>query len=127
MSGYWYCPHCREEVGNFSVTFQELHGSCGHPVVWIKPETLSILDRIKMLNDLPLITPEQYEIETGEPYADDWLVWTRRNGNDCWHHEYWMSAKQPDAYCREFGTPQIVCAFTPKRPPGNWKPEEDKQ
>jgi hypothetical protein len=35
--GYWYCPNCKEEVSPETVTFQELHDLCGHPVRFIEP------------------------------------------------------------------------------------------
>ena len=41
---YWYCPHCREEVGDYSVTYGELHDQCGHPVEWIKPVKRAALE-----------------------------------------------------------------------------------
>ena len=41
---YWYCPHCREEVGAYSVTNGELHDRCGHPVEWIKPVKRAALE-----------------------------------------------------------------------------------
>ena len=26
---YWYCRRCNEEVGDYHVTYQELHDGCG--------------------------------------------------------------------------------------------------
>ena len=34
--GYWFCPYCKEEVGGYHVTHQELHESCGMQVKWIE-------------------------------------------------------------------------------------------
>lgn len=33
--GYWWCPHCSEEVGVWHVTYQEFHEACGRPVEWV--------------------------------------------------------------------------------------------
>lgn len=35
-NGYWYCHHCRVEVDCHTVTYQELHETCGHQAVWIE-------------------------------------------------------------------------------------------
>lgn len=35
QGGYWWCAHCKVEVGSYHVTYQELHEDCGYPVEWI--------------------------------------------------------------------------------------------
>jgi hypothetical protein len=35
--GYWWCQNCKNEIGAYHVTNQELHEDCGHPAEWITP------------------------------------------------------------------------------------------
>jgi hypothetical protein len=47
-NGFWWCPHCKEEVGSYHVTYQERHESCGNGVWWIDDaETLSAVESLK--------------------------------------------------------------------------------
>ena len=35
--GYWWCQNCKNKIGDYHVTNQELHEDCGHPAEWITP------------------------------------------------------------------------------------------
>ena len=67
--GYWYCPHCQEEIIETRVTYQELHDACGHRVEWIEPVDLDI-DKLKQLADL---VPELVEVLNLEIKTLDYL------------------------------------------------------
>jgi hypothetical protein len=62
--GYWYCSNCREEIGGYNGTYQELHDSCGHPVIWIEPKPF-------------YETPAQHKARTGKELSDGAQVWYR--------------------------------------------------
>jgi hypothetical protein len=60
------------------------------------------------LKKLKYETPEQWRERTGAESIPDFLpCYTRRNNNDCWRLDWYLTAIQPKAYCNDFGTPQI--------------------
>jgi hypothetical protein len=89
--GYWWCPNCKEEVSSTTVTYQELHDTCGHPAEWIEP--------VPRYKSKPCFyTPERWQAETGEPWPDKNGVYWRyegdvKEGDTRWyisqyHHNY---------------------------------------
>jgi hypothetical protein len=79
-----------------------------------KFERNGLLDMaIKSIRNLTPMTPEEWRIENGLDIIPDYLpCYTRRNDNDCWHLDWYLSAIQDDAYCNEFGTSQIYVVDT---------------
>ena len=48
---YWWCSACREECTPLSVTFEEFHENCGHPVTLIEHEEASEIERLTRERD----------------------------------------------------------------------------
>lgn len=59
-NGYWWCAECHEEVDCHRVSSQELHDTCGRPVVWVEPQ-----DPVDLLRDqLAALQAENAELLT---------------------------------------------------------------
>lgn len=44
---YWWCNNRKMVVGAHSVTYQEVHEDCGHPVEWIIAEEAGLVDSLR--------------------------------------------------------------------------------
>lgn len=62
--GYWWCPHCHEEVGPWHVTNQEMHTMCGYHVEWKE-----LPDPAQQVTEPEPLTLEVLEAHEGE-FAD---------------------------------------------------------
>lgn len=123
-TGYWYCPECREEVGGYNVTYQELHDACGRAVIWKDP-----------IKDYE--TPEQYKERTGEDWPDNNAIYFF-NGASAWipslYESYQQLIKHLRPYKKDFGIYwkndkqyPCICATEAGCPPNDWKPENAKE
>jgi hypothetical protein len=53
-------------------------------------------------------TVPEFEERTGQKINPYQSVYSRRGPNDCWHSEMYYMTQSDTAYCREFGTPEII-------------------
>jgi hypothetical protein len=122
--GYWWCPNCKKEISGATVTYQELHDTCGHPVEWIEPAP-------RYKSKPRWYTPERWEAETGEAYPPSWPVWFRYRYQSTW--SLWMTLSlaavrndQTKLSLNKKKTEyQIVCNYmVPGPPPIDWEPED---
>ncbi len=50
MSGYWWCPRCKDPVDGNQVTYEECHELCGHTVQWITPAEKTRMQELEVEN-----------------------------------------------------------------------------
>jgi hypothetical protein len=108
--GYWFCPNCREEIGGYNVTYQELHDSCGYPVIWIEPEPF-------------YETLDQWEARMSKKLSDKAQIWVRFRKKDHWGNKIfgydWMNYEYGKT--RGWRLCNLILVGGPEPPPDDWE------